>query len=66
MDSVSETVQRDARRVRIGNSALGLKSLGPKQLTWLRRNIRSFKLAEEQWLQIRQDELRAARNAGVL
>ena len=66
MDRVSETVHRDATQVRTGSAAWGTGSLGPKQLTWLRRNITSFKLAEEQWRQIRQDELRAARTAGVL
>jgi hypothetical protein len=40
--------------------------LGPKQLNWLRRNIRAFKQAEEQRIQIQQDEQNAARAAGVV
>jgi hypothetical protein len=40
--------------------------LGPNQLTWLRRNIDSFKYAEEQRYQLRQDVVRAARMAGLI
>jgi hypothetical protein len=40
--------------------------LGPNQLTWLRRNIDSFKYAEEQRYQMRQDAVRAARIAGLI
>ena len=40
--------------------------LGPNQLTWLRRNIDSFKEAEEQRRQMRQDVVRAARIAGLI
>ena len=40
--------------------------LGPNQLTWLRRNIDSFKHAEEQRYQMRQDIVRAARIAGLI
>jgi hypothetical protein len=40
--------------------------LGPNQLTWLRRNIDSFKHAEEQRYQLRQDVVRAARIAGLI
>ena len=40
--------------------------LGPNQLTWLRRNIDSFKEAEEQRRQMRQDVVRAARIAGLV
>jgi hypothetical protein len=40
--------------------------LGPNQLTWLRRNIDSFKHAEEQRYQMRQDVVRAARIAGLI
>jgi len=40
--------------------------LGPNQLTWLRRNIDSFKYAEEQRYQTRQDAVRAARIAGLI
>jgi hypothetical protein len=39
--------------------------LGPNQLTWLRRNIDSFKHAEEQRRAMRQDVVRAARIAGL-
>lgn len=39
--------------------------LGPNQLTWLRRNIDSFKHAEEQRRLLRQDAIRAARIAGL-
>ena len=40
--------------------------LGPNQLTWLRRNINSFKHAEEQRRLLRQDVVRAARMAGLI
>lgn len=40
--------------------------LGPNQLNWLRRNIGSFKQAEDQRLQMRQDVVRAARMAGLI
>jgi hypothetical protein len=40
--------------------------LGPNQLTWLRRNIDSFKDAEDQRSLMRQDVVRAARIAGLL
>ena len=40
--------------------------LGPNQLDWLRRNIDSFKQAEDQRAQMRQDVVRAARMAGLL
>ena len=40
--------------------------LGPNQLTWLRRNIDSFKYLEEQRYQLRQDAVRAARIAGLI
>ncbi|MEZ5832321.1 MAG: hypothetical protein R3D05_14185 [Dongiaceae bacterium] len=40
--------------------------LGPNQLTWLRRNIDSFKHAEEQRQHMRHDIVRAARIAGLV
>ena len=40
--------------------------LGPNQLTWLRRNIDSFKDLEEQRYQLHQDAVRAARIAGLI
>ena len=40
--------------------------LGPNQLTWLRRNIDSFKQAEEQRYLLWQDAERAARIAGLI
>lgn len=40
--------------------------LGPNQLSWLRLNIISFKHAEEQRRQMRQDIVRAARIAGLI
>jgi hypothetical protein len=40
--------------------------LGPNQLTWLRRNIDSFKHLEEQRYQLQQDAIRAARIAGLI
>lgn len=40
--------------------------LGPNQLTWLRRTMDSFRQAEEQWLMVRQDAVRAARLAGLI
>jgi hypothetical protein len=40
--------------------------LGPNQLTWLRRNIDSFKYLEEQRYQLHQDAVRAARIAGLI
>lgn len=43
-----------------------MMGLGPNQLTWLRRNIDSFKYAEEQRYQTRQDTVRAARLAGLI
>jgi hypothetical protein len=46
-------------------SAIGM-GLGPNQLTWLRRNVDSFKHAEEQRSLMRQDVVRAARMAGLL
>ena len=39
--------------------------LGPNQLTWLRRNMSSFKQAEDQRRLMRQDVVRAARIAGL-
>jgi len=47
-------------------STIGLGGLGPNQLTWLRRNMNSFKHAEDQRSQMRQDVVRAARLAGLL
>jgi hypothetical protein len=43
-----------------------MMGLGPNQLTWLRRNIGSFKDAEEQRYLARQDAVRAARLAGLI
>jgi len=40
--------------------------LGPNQLTWLRRNIDSFRHLEEQRYLLRQDSVRAARMAGLI
>lgn len=40
--------------------------LGPNQLSWLRRNIDSFKHAEEQRRLLREDAVRAARLAGLI
>lgn len=40
--------------------------LGPKQLSWLRRNIDAFKQAEEQRYLLWQDAERAARIAGLI
>ena len=40
--------------------------LGPNQLTWLRRTMDSFRQAEEQWIMVRQDAVRAARMAGLI
>ena len=40
--------------------------LGPNQLTWLRRNIDSFKHLEDQRYQLHQDAVRAARIAGLI
>ena len=40
--------------------------LGPNQLTWLRRNIDSFKYAEDQRHLACQDTVRAARMAGLI
>lgn len=40
-------------------------TLGPNQLSWLRRHIAAFKFAEEQRNRIRQEEIRVARAAGV-
>jgi hypothetical protein len=48
---------------RASEATLGL---GPNQLTWLRRNIESFKHAEDQWCLARQDTVRAARMAGLI
>ena len=48
-------------------SSTGLSmGLGPNQLTWLRRNMSSFKQAEEQRSMMRQDVMRAARIAGLV
>jgi len=46
-------------------STIGM-GLGPNQLTWLRRNMNSFKDAEDQRRLMRQDVVRAARIAGLL
>jgi hypothetical protein len=46
-------------------SSVGM-GLGPNQLTWLRRNIDSFKDAEDQRRLMRQDVVRAARIAGLV
>ena len=40
--------------------------LGPNQLTWLRRNIDSFRHLEEQRDLLWQDSVRAARMAGLI
>ena len=40
--------------------------LGPNQLTWLRRNIDSFRHLEEQRYLLWQDSMRAARLAGLI
>ncbi len=40
--------------------------LGPKQLDWLRRNMEAFRHLEEQRYLLRQDNLRAARIAGLI
>lgn len=47
---------------RSSDAAMGL---GPNQLTWLRRNIGSFKQLEEQRRLLLQDAVRAARIAGL-
>jgi hypothetical protein len=47
-------------------STIGMGGLGPNQLTWLRRNMNSFKDAEDQRRLMRQDVVRAARIAGLL
>jgi hypothetical protein len=47
----------------VSDEAMGL---GPNQLTWLRRNIDSFKHAEDQRHLARQDTVRAARMAGLI
>jgi len=46
-------------------SSIGM-GLGPNQLTWLRRNVNSFKDAEDQRRLMRQDVVRAARIAGLV
>lgn len=55
----------DYARLAAGTSAVTW-GLGPNQLTWLRRNIESFRQAEEQRYQLRQDAVRAARIAGLI
>ena len=40
--------------------------LGPNQLTWLRRNINSFRYDEDQRLKLRLDRLRAAHTVGLI
>lgn len=47
-------------------STIGMGGLGPNQLSWLRQNMHSFKHAEDQRSQMRQDVVRAARMAGLL
>jgi len=56
----SEHLTRTSERA--SDAAMGL---GPNQLTWLRRNIGSFKQLEEQRRLLRQDAVRAARIAGL-
>lgn len=53
----------ESTQTRGSEATLGL---GPNQLTWLRRNIESFKHAEDQWCLARQDAVRAARMAGLI
>lgn len=65
MNGISDTVQRQIDQ-RQGDRPFGPgATLGPNQLSWLRRNIVAFKLAEEQRNRIRQEEIRVARAAGV-
>ena len=40
--------------------------LGPNQLRWLRSNIDSFRQAEDQRVELRNDAMRAARIAGLI
>jgi len=51
---------------RFGAQVHGATGLGPNQLSWLRSNIESFKQAEDQRVQLRQDARRAARIAGLI
>lgn len=53
----------ESAQTRASEAVMGL---GPNQLTWLRRNIESFKHAEDQWCLARQDTVRAARLAGLI
>lgn len=65
MNSISDTIPRQIDRPQSEPSFRPGAGLGPNQLSWLRRNIAAFKLAEEQRFRIRQEEIRVARAAGV-
>lgn len=58
VEASSTCAEAQASEVNIG--------LGPNQLIWLRRNINSFKYAEERQLNLRLDRLRAAHIAGLI
>lgn len=61
------SLANDAKNSRAGAQVHGaMAGLGPNQLSWLRSNIESFKQAEDQRVQLRQDARRAARIAGLI
>ena len=69
MNAISrDTYTNDnSESVRSTTRASGISlGLGPNQLTWLRRNIDSFKHLEDQRYQLHQDAVRAARLAGLI
>ena len=66
MNAISTMAFSNNNAERTLSRASEAMGLGPNQLTWLRRNIDSFKEAEEQRRQMRQDVVRAARIAGLI
>ena len=66
MNAISTMAFSNNNAERTLSRASEAMGLGPNQLTWPRRNIDSFKEAEEQRRQMRQDVVRAARIAGLI
>jgi hypothetical protein len=66
MDSISETVRGELFTRVEAQASKANTGLGPNQLVWLRRNITSFKYAEEQRLSLGLDKLRAAYVTGLV
>jgi hypothetical protein len=66
ISSMTFTTENTDRAHTSAQTSRATMGLGPNQLTWLRRNIDSFKHAEDQRYQLRHDAIRAARIAGLI